>query len=95
MTNRLNNCEQANIEKTLFYSARQVEDINLIIEKIGMDAVPEKLEEVMKYRLKYPETSLQELSEIINLETGKNITKSGLNHRFRKIKEMANKLRDE
>ena len=95
MTNRLNNCEQANIEKTLFYSARQVEDINLIIEKIGMDAVPEKLEEVMKYRLKYPETSLQELSEIINLETGKNITKSGLNHRFRKIKEMANKLREE
>ena len=49
----------------------------------------------MKYRLKYPETSLQELSEIINLETGKNITKSGLNHRFRKIKEMANKLREE
>ena len=95
MTNRLNNCEQANIEKTLFYSAKQVEDINLIIEKIGMDAVPEKLEEVMKYRLKYPETSLQELSEIINLETGKNITKSGLNHRFRKIKEIANKLRVE
>ena len=94
MTNRLNNCEQANIEKTLFYSAKQVEDINLIIEKIGLDAMSEKLEEVMKYRLKYPEVSLQELSEIINIETGKNITKSCLNHRFRKIKEIATKLKE-
>ena len=51
-----------------------------------------KLKEVIEYRLKYRESSLQELSEIITLETGKKITKSGLNHRFRKIKEIVNNL---
>lgn len=44
------------------------------------------------YRLKYPEASLSELSEIMTLETGKSVSKSGLNHRFRKIKEMYDKL---
>lgn len=94
MTNRLNNCEQANIEKMLFNSNKQIEDINLIIEKIGLDAVDLKIEEAITYRLKYPESSLQELSEIMSLETNKPITKSGLNHRFRKIKEMANRIRE-
>ena len=94
MTNRLNNCEQANIEKMLFNSNKQIEDINLIIEKMGLDAVDLKIEEAITYRLKYPESSLQELSEIMSLETNKPITKSGLNHRFRKIKEMANRIRE-
>ena len=93
-TNRLNNCEQANIEKMLFNSNKQIEDINLIIEKMGLDAVDLKIEEAITYRLKYPESSLQELSEIMSLETNKPITKSGLNHRFRKIKEMANRIRE-
>ena len=94
MTNRLNNMEQANIEKTINTCNEQIEDINLILDKIGKDALDEKTNEVFKYRLEYPETSLQELSEIMSLETGKNITKSGLNHRFRKIKELAKRLRD-
>ena len=94
MTNRLNNCEQANIEKSMLTSSKQIEDINLIIEKLGLDFVDSKLEEVINYRLKYPETSLQELSEIMTVETGKQITKSGLNHRFRKIKELANRIRE-
>ncbi len=94
MTNRLNNCEQANFEKSLISSNKQVEDINLIIEKIGIDLMDNKLKELITYRLKYPESSLQELSEIMTLETGKLITKSGLNHRFRKIKEIASKLKD-
>lgn len=94
MTNRLNNCEQANIEKSMLTSSKQIEDINLIIEKLGLDFVDSKIEEVINYRLKYPETSLQELSEIMTIETGKQITKSGLNHRFRKIKELATKIRE-
>ena len=92
MTNRLNNCEQANFEKSMQSATKQVEDINLIIDKIGKDAIDDKLELVANYRLKYPEVSLQELSEIISYETGKVITKSGLNHRFRKIREMLNKI---
>ena len=93
MTNRLNNCEQANFEKSLQSATKQVEDINLIIDKLGIDILDEKLQEVAIYRLKYPEVSLQELSEIMTIETQKKITKSGLNHRFRKIKEIANKLK--
>ena len=93
MTNRLNNCEQANFEKSMQSANKQVEDINLIIDKLGKEAMEEKLEIVATYRLKYPDVSLQELSEIITYETGKVITKSGLNHRFRKLKEIANKIR--
>lgn len=94
MTNRLNNCEQANIEKSILTSSKQIEDINLIIETLGINALDSKLCEVIEYRLKYPESSLQELSEIISLETGKEISKSGLNHRFRKIKEIANRIKE-
>ena len=94
MTNRLNNMEQANIEKIINTSNEQIEDINLLLEKIGKDLLDEKLQEAVTYRMKYPESSLQELSEIMTLEIGKPITKSGLNHRFRKIKELARKIRE-
>ena len=94
MTNRLNNCEQANFEKSIKSAEKQIEDINLILEKIGKDALDEKLEMVINYRLKYSEVSMKELSEIITYETGVVITKSGLNHRFRKIKEIASRLRE-
>ena len=57
-----------------------------------IDLLDEKLQELIEYRLKYPESSLQELSDIISLETGIKITKSGLNHRFRKIKEIVSNL---
>ena len=94
MTNRLNNCEQANIEKSIMSANNQIIDIELIKEKIGLEVLDEKLVEVINYRLKYPESSLQELSEIMSLETDKVITKSGLNHRFRKIREIANKIKN-
>ncbi len=94
MTNRLNNCEQANFEKSLLSASKQIEDIKLIKEKIGLELLDDKLVEIINYRLKYPESSLQELSEIITLETGKLITKSGLNHRIRKIKEIADKIKE-
>lgn len=94
MTNRLNNMEQANIEKTIMTCNEQIDDINLIIDKLGMEFLDEKTQEAVRYRLKYPESSLQELSDIMSYEVDKPITKSGLNHRFRKIREMANKLRE-
>ena len=93
ITNRLNNCEQANTDKILMSSNEQIKDINLIVEKLGEEFLDEKLLEAANYRGKYPESSLLELSEIMSMETGKNITKSGLNHRFRKIKEIASRLR--
>lgn len=92
MTNRLNNCEQANIDKVIMTCNNQINDINLITEELGLDFLDDKIKEACIYRLKYPESSLVELSEIISLETGNVITKSGLNHRFRKIREIASKI---
>ena len=94
MTNRLNNCEQANVDKIIGSAMKQVEDIELIDSVSGLDLLSEKERVVAVYRMKYKEASLQELSEIITIETGNKITKSGLNHRFRKIKEIANELRN-
>ena len=94
MTNRLNNCEQANIDKVFQTSNEQIHDIEKLKEYDMLDFIDEKLKEVCKYRLKYPESSLKELSEIISLETGNVITKSGLNHRFRKIKEIASQIKE-
>ncbi len=93
MTNRLNNMEQANIEKIINTSNKQIADINLILENLSEESLDDKTKEVCIYRLKYPESSLQELSEIMSLELEKTITKSGLNHRMRKIRDIANKLR--
>ena len=95
MTNILNNCEQANVDKIIDASSKQIEDINIIVDKLGIDLVDDKLKNVIVYRLKYPEVSLSELSEIMSYETSKSITKSGLSHRFRKIHEIANRLRNE
>ena len=95
MTNRLNNCEQANVDKIIDASSKQIEDINIIVNKLGLDLVDSKVKDVIVYRLKYPEVSLGELSDIMSYETNKPITKSGLNHRFRKIHEIANRLREE
>lgn len=93
MTNRLNNCEQANVDKIIETSNNQIKDIKKLQETDTFDLLDEKTKEAAIYRLKYPETSLLELSEIISIETGRKITKSGLYHRFHKIKDLANKLK--
>ena len=93
MTNRLNNCEQANVDKAINASKRQLEDIAIIKEKLGISLLDDKLKEAIIYREKYPDVSLLELSAIISQETEKKLTKSGLNHRFRKIHEIALKLK--
>jgi len=94
MTNRLNNCEQANVDRTIQTAMSQINDIELIIENMGLDLLDEKEQIVANYRMKYKEASLVELSEIITMETGVPITKSGLHHRFTKIKDLASKIRD-
>lgn len=92
LTNRLNNCEQANVDKIIETATLQLKYIEILKEEGLIDVIDEKLREVIIYREKYPETSLKELSEIISLETGKMITKSGLYHRMKKIEEIAQKI---
>lgn len=92
MTNRLNNCEQANIDKIFMTASKQIKDIEKLYELDMVDLLDDKLKEVIDYRMKYKESSLKELADIISLETGTTITKSGLNHRFRKIREILDKV---
>ena len=92
MTNRLNNCEQANMDKIFLTASSQIRDIKKLKSYDIEDLLDEKIKIVMEYRLKYPEASLGELSDIISEKTGNKITKSGLNHRFRKIREMVNNI---
>ena len=94
MTNRLNNMEQANVDKIIANADKQTSDIQLILNNGGMDLLDEKEQVVANFRLKYPDASLLELSEIISYETGNVISKSGVNHRMNKIKNLAKKLKE-
>lgn len=94
MSNRINNCEQANVEKSMKTAQSQINDINYLKEIDAFDLLDEKVKETANYRLKYPESSLIELSEIISVETSSKVTKSCVNHRLRKIKELATKARN-
>lgn len=91
-TNRLNNCEQANMDKVFETAAEQLRQIEVIEKNDGIMLLDDRTKQTLEYRKKYPEASLKELAEIISLETGKNITKSGLNHRMRKIKELSTRF---
>ena len=87
--NRLMNCENANMNKTADAAKRQIENIRLIKDTVGLEQLPDKLREVAEVRLENPEISLKELGEMI--PSGP-ITKSGINHRIRKINEFAGNL---
>ena len=88
MTNRLNNCEQANVDKMIQASSEQLELIRKLRETRDFDLLEQGIKDICIYKEKYPESSMAELAEIISTETERPITKSGINHRFRKIKEM-------
>ena len=88
MTNRLNNCEQANVDKMIQASSEQLELIHKLRETRDFDLLEQGIKDICIYKEKYPESSMSELAEIISTETERPITKSGINHRFRKIKEM-------
>ena len=92
-TNRLNNCEQANTDKIVEAATIQLKNIEILEENVAVELLDDKTKEALEYRKKYPEASLKELSSILSMETGKSITKSGLNHRFRKIAELASKFK--
>ena len=81
------------MDKVITTASNQLEQIKLIEDSASIELLDEKTKEALEYRKKYPEASLKELSEIITLETGKPLTKSGLNHRLRKIKELAEKIK--
>ena len=71
---------------------KQIKDINILKEHDLIDVLDDKIREAIEYRLKYPESSLSELANIMSNDLGYDISKSGLNHRFRKIKEIVSKL---
>ena len=83
--NREVNCDTANITKITDAAGRSMEDIRIIEENIGLDALPSELREVARLRRDNPELSLQELGELLSPPLGK----SGVNHRLRKIKKIA------
>ena len=92
-----NEKELANVQSNIKTNENKLEDLESQIGDINeqIDLLDEKVKESAEYRLKYPETSLLELSKIISNETGVNVSKSCLNHRFRKIKEFALKISEQ
>lgn len=91
MVNRLNNCEVANQERVIETGLKQMEDIAYLEEHHLIDLLDERTNEIIFYRKKYPETSYQELAEIVSLETEKPISKSGINHCFIKIRKLVSR----
>lgn len=87
--NRRNNCDTANITKTAVAAEKQIKDIQFIDEQIGLGALPAQLEELARVRLEYPEDPLSNLGNYLDPPVGK----SGVNHRLRKLAEIAAELR--
>ncbi|GEK90464.1 DNA-binding protein WhiA [Alkalibacterium kapii] len=88
--NRLVNCENANLNKTIDAASRQIENIKLIEQMKGLDTLPEKLKEMAVVRVENPDISLKELGDL--LPNG-GVSKSGVNHRLRKINQIAEEIR--
>ena len=86
--NRQNNCISANITKTVNASVRQINAINKIKDSVGLQTLPQDLQEICTLRLEHPEESLEELTKL----SSAHITKSGINHRLNKILKIAEKL---
>ena len=87
--NRRVNCEAANLNKTVSAAVKQVNDINYIISTKGIEFLPENLQELALARLESDDATLKELGEMMTPPIGK----SGVNHRLRKISEIAEELR--
>lgn len=88
--NRKVNCETANLKKTVSAAVKQIEDIKFIRDKVGLSVLSDNLEEMARLRLDNPDASLKELGEMLTPAVGK----SGVNHRLRKICEIADDLRE-
>lgn len=94
MVNRLNNCEQANVERTLKSSKTVLDNIKYLEDNDLLMLLDDRSKEIIEYKKKYPDTSLGELADIITMETNKSITKSGINHHFRKINALVKKAKE-
>ena len=94
MVNRLNNCEQANVERTLKSSKVILDNIKYLEDNDLLMLLDDRSKEIIEYKRKYPDTSLGELADIITMETNKSITKSGINHHFRKINALVKKAKE-
>lgn len=84
--NRTVNCETANLNKTVDASVEQVKCIQKLIDNGKFECLPDNLKDIAALRLEYREHSLKELGEMLNPPIGK----SGVNHRLRKIMDIAN-----
>ena len=89
--NRLVNCETANLNKSVEAGLKQVAEIKEIDSLVGLDTLRPPLREVALLRLQYPDASLTELGKLLS----PHLSKSGVNHRFREISKIANRLRNE
>lgn len=89
--NRKVNCETANLSKTVNAAVRQLEDIELILKRMDLSQLPQSLSDIAHLRLEYPDASLKELGQLLDPPVGK----SGVNHRLRKLAEIADSLREE
>lgn len=89
--NRAVNCEAANIAKTVAAGTKQSEDADFIISSKGVDFLDEDLRELALIRRENPDKSLRELGELLTPP----ISRSGVNHRLKRISELADKLRNE
>ena len=87
--NRKVNCETANIKKTVNAAVKQIEDIELIRDKTGLEKLSDVLKETARLRLEYPEATLKELGGYFDPPVGK----SGVNHRLKKLSAIAEELR--
>ncbi|MHA0858337.1 DNA-binding protein WhiA [Paenibacillus sp. CMAA1364] len=88
--NRIVNCETANLNKTISAAVRQIDNIKLLQREVGLETLPDKLREVAEVRLIHPDLNLKEVGEMLKGA----VSKSGVNHRLRKIDEMADKIRN-
>ena len=87
--NRRVNCETANISKTVTAASKQIEDILLIRDKYGFENLPDNLRQMAEVRLEYPDAALKELGGYLEPAVGK----SGVNHRLRRLSEIADGIR--
>lgn len=88
--NRRVNCEAANINKTVSAARKQIEDIEYIKNTVGLERLSENLRDIAYARLEEPDATLKELGEKLNSPVGK----SGVNHRLRKLSQIAQDIRE-
>lgn len=87
--NRLVNCETANLTKTVFASQEQISNIKHIRDAIGLESIPASLQEIALLRLRFPESTLQELGKKVQPP----LSKSTVNHRLRRLNTLARKIK--